>query len=786
MSLPCGPLPVFPTAFDADCRACPLAETRNHIVNGSGPFRPDLLVIGEAPGADEDTAGTPFVGASGKLLRATLGELGLPPERVYFTNAVKCRPPENRTPTPAEIRACRPWLDHELRALRPRSVLLVGKTAQNALDGLDPAVPVHHAFHPAYVLRQRNKTSEWREQLQRAIPSLRPVSSSPPLEAPPPLIEAEPWLVRPWIAVDTETDQADDDSGGNALGQKLVCFQVSDGTRTALYDADDRAMLDRLQHRRVFVHNAKFDLPLLGIDPRNLDAWDDTLLMAYVLREPEVGLKPLALKHLGLAMTPISKIIGTGKKRIPFSQALRERPDDTRQYALADALATALLAELFTYRLEDDPDLHRYYDEIEKPILPILLEMEQTGITVEPDALLALDAALKDEIAASTASVQSALGVFNLASGPQLAAALTAAGFDLREETPTGKLKTDEAALLRAVGVTTRDDLDPTDHQHQIVAALLDVRAKSKLRTTYVKNLLDGRDAAGRIHARFNQCVTNTNRLSSSQPNLQNIPVRGPIKKTMRRVFRAAPGHVLVKADYSQLEVRIYAHYTREAVLLDAYTHAEHDTRGPDGSCLRCDVHQQVANALGIARPRAKNTLFGAIYGAAPPKLAVTAGVPPDQTVRFLATMRARVPSLLTWQRDCAAELARQGFIATLLGWRGYFPLYWSPLEKERREAVRQAANFPIQGTAAGLVKKLMLLADESLAPYHDARLLLQVHDEVVYEVPIPEARQFAADLEALGAAVGEVCGMTVPLKLDVQIGPNWGDVTDWRAWSPE
>lgn len=785
-----GPLPLLQTAHSVGCRQCPLAASRTHIVDGVGPYRPQLMIVGEAPGNDEDSSGTPFTGAWGRLLKGTLSELGFPPEHAWLTQSVRCKTPDARVPTPGELGACRQWLELEIEAIKPRAILCLGKVAEQQVAALPPElladIPVHHAWHPTSILRSPARADAWKDQLRPAL-GLVPTGVS---ELPEPRYqEAEPWLSARYLAVDTETDETDADDGGTSRGQQMVCFQVSDGVRSKLYAADD-PILEELRRHHVYVQGAKFDLPLLGIDHRNLDAWNDTQLMSYVLREELYGLKPQALKQHNLRIPAIQTLIGSGKKRIPFSQALREQPEKARDYGQRDAFATSLLAESQMRRLEEDPPLLKYYTEIEKPTLAILLDMEQHGVLVDPTALEPLGRLLDAEIKEATRQVQLALGVFNIASGPQLGKALIEAGYILSETTPTGQPKTDEVALLKSVGRHDRADLDPLNHKHELIGAILDIKGKAKLRTTYVTGLQNRLDSDNRIHARFNQCATNTNRLSSSKPNLQNIPVRGPIKKTLRRIFVAPPGHMLVKADYSQLEVRIYAHYTHEPVLLDAYRHRDHDAEGPlDGrgapTCIRCDVHQQVAHALKIPRFRAKNVLFGAIYGASFSKLAVTAGIPSEESLAFLAQMRLRLPSLLTWQAQCSARLGSQGYLETLLGWRGYFPHYWSPEPRVRRAASREAANFPIQGSAAGLVKRLMILADEGLCAYDAAHLVLQVHDEVVYEVPTAEARTFAHDLEELGAAVGELAGLAVPLKLDVGVGPTWGDLTDWREWEP-
>lgn len=806
-------LPVvrYPTASGVGCSRCPtLLAERTQIVDGAGPDRPSLLVVGEAPGADEDVAGAPFVGRSGQLLRASLGQLGLTTEQIRFTNAVRCRPPLNRTPSPAEVDACAQWLEWEIAQARPRVILAVGKTARAALGAIARRdIPVYEAWHPAYVLRNPKQRQAWLTQLAPAVAhALTGARAAPakPSDDPAPWKEGEPDWRSPWLAVDTETDDLEE-----GYGKKLVCYQISDGEV-----AQFRKPASLLPQRHYWAHNIKYDAPLVGIDLRNLGAWDDTMLVAYVLRYERVGLKTLGPELTGLQMAPIKDLL---QRREPillksgrqatrggqpafktvkqsFSEALIHEPDRARQYALLDAVVTSRLARVLWPQLEAEPRLLHYYQQIEKPVVPILQEMEARGVLVDPDRLIVLGAEIAQRLAQHEEMARLALGVdetVNLGSTEQLAAALLDAGLPLVNRTVTGRLSVDEQSLLRAVGATTEQhvaellessEIDGRRRLHlALVRDILKIRELKKLQSTYVDALLNQRDAYGRVHARFNQTVTNTNRLSSSNPNLQNIPARDPLGKTIREAFIAPPGKVIVKADYSQLEIRIYAAMSGEKVLVDAYTHTDHDANGPDGECLRCDVHQQTATALTIPRKRAKNGFFAKLYGASDPKFCATCGVPPERAADFLARTKRSMPTLLTWQPRMAQEITQKGYIETLLGWRGYFPLFWSPVDRDRNDALREMANFPIQGTAAGIVKQLMIVADER-ARQLGAELILQVHDEVVYEVPEPNARRWAADLEIFGAQIGQDVGLTVPLKLNVEIGPSWGQTQDWRQWS--
>jgi uracil-DNA glycosylase family 4 len=791
------PIVSYPTASQVGCSRCPdLCQSRTQIVDGAGPDRPLLLVVGEAPGAEEDYAGVPFVGRSGQLLRASLGALGLTNDQVRYTYATRCY--ADRLKTAAEIRECGQWLQWEIEQTRPTVILALGNTLTGdtwhfAGGGV---ARIYRAWGAGWVRRNPKRRQEWLKQL---APAVQHALSGQAASAQ--TVEVAPWseyevAADEWTAVDTETDDLEE-----GYGVRMVSWQWSDGCAAEMFDAG--VPFPKLDH--IWAHNIKYDAPLLGLNLRQLDSWDDTALVAYVLRYDRVGLKELGPKLTGIPMTPIRELLQRKEPRLlksgrqatvkgepafrtikqSFSEALIHEPERARAYALLDPVVTSRLAQILYPQLQAEPTLMKYYQELEKPCVPVLQECEARGVQVDPDKLLVLGAEIEKRVIQYEETARLVLGVdteFNLGSNDQLGQALLKAGLPLVDRTATGRLSVAEQSLLRAVGATTEQHIEellevaalPKANllQLALVRDILKVRELSKLKSTYVDSLLNKRDAASRVHGRFNQMVANTNRLSSSDPNLQNIPARDPLGKTIREAFVAKPGHVLVKADYSQLEVRIYAALSQERVLVDSYP-----ARGEERDC-----HQSVADALGIPRKRAKNVLFATLYGASAPKLAATAGIVPSEAGTFLARMRQEMPTLLTWQNKMAQEMTAKGYIETLLGWRGYFPTFWSPIDRDRNEALREMANFPIQGTAAGIVKRLMIEADE-MAPDFGAELVLQVHDEVVYEVPVDMAALWAGNLELTGMLIGRDY-LSVPLKLNVEIGPSWGAVQDWRHWA--
>lgn len=768
------------TARMAGCRLCPaLCASRTRIVDGIGFDKASLMVIGEAPGAREDAVGRPFIGPSGKLIRATLSELGVGDDEVFYTNVVRCHPAENRDPTVEEMDNCQGWLVEELYRVRPEVILCLGKIAQlRVMSGPDLfevkrelGVKVVRAYHPAYILRNQNKKQAWVKHLKEVVDhDLRGLPRAAVGE-PEGWSEGAPNPDSPWFAVDTETDDLQE-----GIGVKMVSWQTSDGKKAFIgvgYTPNFCLI------PRVWFHNAKYDAPLVGVNLRDYPNWDDTMLMAYVLREQRVGLKELGPKLTGIPMDPIGQVL-TGERyssktlksgpdkgmvvvtahqyKRPFSVALAEDSWDTRQYALKDAVVTSRLAQYLTGELDriGNERLKQYYKEIEKPIVPILRDMEDTGVEIDPDVLVKIGKQLR----ATQRKIEAVFAGFNLNSNRDIAAILRKDGlYTLRDKTPSGEWKVDSATLLKLAGVDSREEVVKGTYIGEILA----YKEAKKLESTYVTALLDRRDDGGRVHGRLNQAVADTNRLSSSEPNLQNIPAKTQLGRSIRRAFVAPRGYTIVKADYSQLEVRIFAHYTGEPVLLSAYTPGQER-----------DVHQGVADELGIERKAAKNVLFGAIYGADAPKLAVTAGVPLAESTAFLGRLRQRLPSLGMWQARVAEWLTQQGYVETWLGWRNYYPQFWSPIRSESRAALREAANLPIQGTAAGVVKRLMIALDGSWQKC-GARLLMQVHDELVFECPDNAVKSLARILQIVGARVGWDCGLVVPLVLEVETGPSWG-----------
>lgn len=766
------------------CIKCPLHESRRLIVDGAGSLYSKLMIVGEAPGEQEDASGSPFVGPSGKLLRAFLSEIN-PRSAIYLTNAVRCRPPGNRDPSDAEMATCQTWLEEEIERVRPVVLLGVGRYGYTqilaALANLQARFPEDPGFlamrvlyekHPAYYLRKPGEREALRSTLATALalaygtvaPESREVIPDPWTTLPTEDFVRIMWPPSEWLAADTETDDLEESITGKCVG-----WSLSDGIREAFTTDDPGPYMDEISH--VYLANAKYDAGHLGIDLWDMPSWDDIQIAAYLLRYRRVGLKELGPLVTGVPMRPISTILGTGKARRPFSIALRDDYENAYRYACHDALVTSRTARVVFNQLRDEPKLWSRYIKVEKPLVPILYEMERRGVLIDTEALVETGKVVRAEIEKREEPLKKLLEVDNLASGDQLAIALPLAGFKLTAMTKGGKrLSVDEEAIIRGAGAYSEASLDPENPVQKIAIDLLEYRQYAKLESTYVTGIRKRLWDDNSLHCRYNQAVADTNRLSSSDPNLQNIPTKDPgTSRAIKRSFIPRPGRKFVVFDYSQLQLRIFADYTQDPVFLSAYPWVGEEK----------DIHQQTADQFtefGVTRKACKNVNFAVLFGAAETKIAATAGVPRDRASSFLSAMRERVPGLLLWQPYVSNQLAQQGYIETKLGFRGYFPSFWSPINRERSEALRQASCFPIQGTEADIMKTLMIDA-YPVGEKYGATMLLQVHDELVFECP-DDGRidDFVAEMIDLGAEVGSRIITSVPLRLAASVSDNWGD----------
>ena len=491
------------------------------------------------------------------------------------------------------------------------------------------------------------------------------------------------------------------------------------------------------RERLKIVHDPKAAALLLEGSMTLEGARHATMYYSYLLRpttaKHELG--DVALRHLNQALSG-----GAGEK----AEALGR-------------LAPMLRAEV------DAQGLAELYETMDLPLASVLARMQRTGLLVDRAALAAMSVVMEKEIAAHEAEIYELAGnTFNINSSQQLGEIL----FDklgLSAGRKTGKTKGRSTAA---------DILQDLAAKHPLPKKILDYREVAKLKSTYVDalpKLIDPRD--GRLHTSLSQTVAATGRLASSNPNLQNIPVRTEVGRQIRAAFVAPPGSVLLSADYSQIELRILAHFSGDAVLLDAFEHGE-------------DIHSRTAQevfgvgALGQTaehRRSAKAINFGIIYGLSAFGLAQQLGIEHKEAAKFIAAYFARYTAVKEYLDQHLETVRKSGFTRTLFGRVRHIPEITAPQAMLRNSGERIALNTPLQGTAADLIKLAMIDIDRKLAASKlDARMILQVHDELLFEVAENDRQALR---ELVKSAMEQVYVVRVPLLVEIKIGHNWRDM---------
>jgi len=507
-------------------------------------------------------------------------------------------------------------------------------------------------------------------------------------------------------------------------------------------------------------HNIKYDWLVLrrsGVELGGVAY--DSMLASFVL-DPgrrSSALDDLARERLGLPMRTYAELAGKGKAERPFASV---PVLDAARYCCSDSTAVLLLRDAYHTELEDH-QLLRLLDTIEIPLIPVLVDMEWHGVLIDRERLAEISRGFTTELFDLERQIYKAAGTdFNLNSTPQLRTVL----FDKLQLPALKKTKTGASTdfevleQLAAMG-------------HEVPRLLIEYRELAKLKSTYVDALpAYVNPRTGRIHTSFNQTGAATGRLSSSDPNLQNIPIRTPRGEAIRRAFVAAPGCVLLTADYSQIELRLLAHLSGDPAFLQAFE---------EGG----DIHRQTAAIIfGVAqnqvtpemRARAKTINFGTIYGQGPFALSRQLGIPQDQAKEFIAQYFTRFAGVRTWLDRTVATAREKGYVETIFGRRRYIPELRDRNFNVRAFGERTATNSPLQGSAADLIKIAMIRIAQAFREQHlAARMLLQVHDELVVEVPIAEQRS-AGDL--VKRHMETAAELRVPLVVSIGIGSNWVD----------
>ncbi len=480
----------------------------------------------------------------------------------------------------------------------------------------------------------------------------------------------------------------------------------------------------------------------------------DTLLQSYVLEAHlRHDMDTLAARHLGESTIKFEEVCGKGANQIGFDQVDIET---ATAYAAEDADITRRLHQAMYPAVQREPGLERVYREIELPLLPILARMERTGVKIDADLLRAHSVTLGREMLEIEGKVHTAAGQpFNLNSPKQLGEILFGQlGLKPKKKTPGG------------VPSTNADALQELALDHPLPKLILEYRSLAKLKSTYTDKLPTMvNPATGRVHTTYSQAVAVTGRLSSSDPNLQNIPVRSQEGRKIREAFIAEPGCVIVSADYSQIELRIMAHLSNDAGMLDAFA-------------LEADIHRTTAAEVqGVEleavtpdmRRMAKAVNFGLIYGMSEFGLASQLNVERVVARAYIDRYFARYPGVALYMARTREQAKTYGYVETLFGRRLYLP----DIHGSRRQGAERAAiNAPMQGTAADLIKLAMIAVQDWLDDADlKSKLIMQVHDELVLEVPQDELETVRIGLAEKMAGVAE---LAVPLKAEVGVGPNW------------
>lgn len=510
--------------------------------------------------------------------------------------------------------------------------------------------------------------------------------------------------------------------------------------------------------RAKLAQNAKYDLHVLrnhGV--RVAGVLHDTLLQSYVLESHRPhDMDSLAMRHLGVKTITYEEVAGKGAHQIGFDQVSLER---ATEYSAEDADITLQLHEVMHARLQAESSLNRVYRDIEMPVLPVLLTMERNGVLIDARLLEAQSGELgRRMLELERQSHELAGQPFNLNSPKQLQEILFGQQkLPVLKKTPGGTPSTDEEVLEQLA-------LD-----HPLPKRILEYRAMSKLKSTYADKLPRMVNAAtGRVHTNYSQATAVTGRLSSTDPNLQNIPVRTAEGRRIREAFVAPRGSRIVSADYSQIELRIMAHLSGDASLLTAFQAGE-------------DVHRATAAEIFGAAPAditseqrryAKVINFGLIYGMSAFGLASQLGIERAAAQQYMDRYFARYPGVAEYMQRTRHAAREQGYVETVFGRRLHLPEIRAQNQGRRQGAERAAINAPMQGTAADLIKLAMIAVQAWLeAEGLGSRMIMQVHDELVLEVPEAELDRVTERLPVLMAGVAR---LAVPLLVDVGVGDNW------------
>lgn len=539
---------------------------------------------------------------------------------------------------------------------------------------------------------------------------------------------------------------------GHAEGQQLPLIEVLDALRPLL----ENEALHKIGH------NLKYDYTVLdqhGITMHGLDF--DTMIAAYLVNPiaRNLSLSALAMARLGIEMTPIESLIGKGKSQITMD---RVDIDTVARYAGADAEVTFRLRPILAAELADR-EVENLFHDVEMPLVPVLADMERVGVSLDTGVLKDMSGEMTQAIGELEGRIYEQAGHrFNINSTQQLSQVLF------------GELKLRPGRRTKTGYSTDSEVLEGLRGSHAIIDDILEYRQLIKLKNTYVDALpsLINPDT-GRVHTDFNQTIAATGRLSSSNPNLQNIPIRGELGRRIRRAFvPSRPENVILAADYSQIELRILASMSGDESLVHAFVAGEDIHRATAAAVFGVPLDEVTADQRRIA----KVVNFGIIYGIGESRLAHETGISRAEAAQFIANYNQTYAGVKAYMDEMRKRAALFGYVMTLLNRRRYIPDIHSNHPGVRTAAERAAINMPVQGTAADIIKLAMIkLHHELLRRFPETHMVLQVHDELVFDVP---QRDLAEVARLVHDTMVHALDLPVPLEVEVKAGRDWYDMT--------
>ncbi len=504
--------------------------------------------------------------------------------------------------------------------------------------------------------------------------------------------------------------------------------------------------------------NGKYDMIVLGRHGLPFETLQfDTMIAAHLAGEKTLGLKALVFNKLGIEMTPITDLIGKGAKQLSMAMVDIAQASD---YACADADMTLRIKQIMEEELVKE-QLWDLFKETEMSLVPVLVVMERNGVALDAEQLKSMSVSMGEELKRLESEIYNDAGrSFNVNSSQQLAVVL----FE--------ELKLSKPRKTKSGYSTDASVLEELRGSHPVIERILEYRQIAKLKSTYTDSLLSLiNPETGRVHTSYNQAGTSTGRLSSSEPNLQNIPVRGEMGRKIRKAIVAQPGWFLISADYSQIDLRALAHLSGDRELIDTFLRDE-------------DVHTATASRIFNVSPGevtadmrrvAKTVNFGVIYGMSEYGLEQATEFNRAEAAQFIASYFEKYPGVRRYLEQTKQQARDTGYVSTVLGRRRYIPEINSTNRQIREAAERMAINMPVQGTSADIIKLAMIhLHREMKQERLKSKMILQVHDELVFEVPPEELdtmKSLAMNL------MQQSMKLDVPLKIDLKTGRNWGEM---------